>query len=114
MSIITRRAEPDETAALHALAAETFGLACPPGTPQSDVDEFVARHLSEARFADYLADPNRIVLVAEVDGELVGYAMLVRGPITDPDVRSLVDAASSIELSKFYVLEKRHGSGIAA
>jgi ribosomal protein S18 acetylase RimI-like enzyme len=40
--------------------------------------------------------------------------MLVRGPITDPDVRAVVDEATSIELSKFYVLADAHGSGVAA
>ena len=40
--------------------------------------------------------------------------MLVRGPITDPDVRALVDERTSVELSKFYLLAETHGSGIAA
>jgi GNAT superfamily N-acetyltransferase len=114
MPITTRRAVPGDAAELHALAATTFGLACPPGTLQSDVDAFVAQQLSEARFAGYLQDPDRIILLAEADGLPAGYTMLVRGPIADPDVRQLVDEATSIELSKFYVLADRHGSGIAA
>jgi diamine N-acetyltransferase len=113
MPITTRRAASDEAAALHELAARTFGLACPPGTPQSDVDAFVAQHLSEERFEDYLKDDNRIVVVAESDGVPVGYTMLVRGPIADPDVRAVVDGAVSIELSKFYVLQDNHGNGAA-
>ena len=114
MPITTRRAVPGDAAELHVLAANTFGLACPPGTLQTDVDAFVALHLSEARFAGYLRDPDRIILLAEADGRPAGYAMLVRGPSTDPDVRRLVDEPTSIELSKFYVLADRHGSGIAA
>jgi diamine N-acetyltransferase len=113
MPNITRRAAPGDAAALHELAARTFGLACPPGTPQSDVDAFVATHLSEERFEDYLKDDNRIVLVTETGGVPIGYTMLVRGPIADPDVRAVVDGAASIELSKFYVLRDNHGSGIA-
>jgi GNAT superfamily N-acetyltransferase len=114
MPITIRRAVPGDEAALHRLAERTFGLACPPGTPQSDVDAFVALHLSEARFAEYLTDPDRVVLLAVGDDGPVGYTMLVRGPITDADVRALVDAETSVELSKFYVLLDRHGSGIAA
>ena len=114
MPITTRRAVPDDGAALHVLAARTFGLACPPGTPQSDVDAFIALHLSEAKFGEYLKDPNRIILIGFADEVPVGYAMLVRGPIADPDVRALVDQDSSVELSKFYVLADSHGSGIAA
>jgi len=114
MAFSIRRATVDDAAELHDVAARTFALACPPGTKQSDVDAFVSAHLSKERFADYLTDPGRTLLLAEDDGAPVGYAMLVRGPITDPDVRQVVDAATSVELSKFYVLGDRHGSGVAA
>ncbi|WP_130511039.1 GNAT family N-acetyltransferase [Krasilnikovia cinnamomea] len=114
MPITTRRAVAGDEAELHDVAARTFGLACPPGTPQSDVEAFVARNLSTERFAEYLADGDRILLVAEDDGKPVGYAMLVSGPIADADVRAVVTARPSIELSKFYVLEGSHGSGAAA
>jgi ribosomal protein S18 acetylase RimI-like enzyme len=112
MPITTRQAGPADAADLHTLAARTFGLACPPGTAQSDIDAFVARHLSADRFADYLADPARVVLLASVDGVPAGYAMLAREPITDPDVRAVV-ADDAVELSKFYVAADRHGSGVA-
>ncbi|MEV7630089.1 GNAT family N-acetyltransferase [Actinoplanes sp. NPDC089786] len=113
MAITVRRAAPSDAAELHDVAAETFALACPPGTTQADVDDFVTTHLSEARFAEYLKDENRVLLVAEEDGTPVGYTMLVRGPIADEDVRRVIDPDGSIELSKFYVLLDRHGSGIA-
>jgi GNAT superfamily N-acetyltransferase len=114
MPITTRRATAGDAAELHDVAARTFGLACPPGTTQSDIDAFIRLHLSPERFAEYLADDRRILLLAESDGKPVGYAMLVAGPITDPDVRAVVDEATSIELSKFYVLAENHGSGAAA
>ena len=113
MPITTRRAAPGDAAELHRLAARTFGLACPPGTLPSDVDAFVALNLSEPKFEEFLTDPNRILLLAESDGTPVGYTMLVRSPIADPDVRAVVDVESSVELSKFYVLAEGHGSGIA-
>jgi ribosomal protein S18 acetylase RimI-like enzyme len=112
MPLTTRRAVPSDAAELHTVAARTFGLACPPGTLQSDIDAFVALHLSQERFEEYLKDDRRIVLLAEVDMQPVGYAMLVRGPITDPDVRAVIDG-DSIELSKFYVVADNHGSGVA-
>lgn len=113
MPISTRRATAADAAELHDVAARTFGLACPPGTLQSDIDAFIRQHLSRESFAGYLADDRRILLLAESDGKPVGYAMLVAGPIADPDVRAVVDEASSIELSKFYVLADNHGSGAA-
>jgi ribosomal protein S18 acetylase RimI-like enzyme len=172
MTVSTRRALPGDAAELHSLAARTFALACPPGTLQADIDAFVAAHLSEAKFEDYLKDDNRILLIASasaeptsaeptavgltsaqptsaeptsfeptsseptsaeptsfeptsaeappedrasgVVGAPAGYSMLVSGPIADPDVRALVPSAGSIELSKFYVLPDKHGSGLAA
>jgi len=114
MLITTRRAAAGDAELLHDLAARTFGLACPPGTPQSDVDAFVAAHLSVDSFRGYLADPDRILLLVAADDTPVGYSMLVDGPITDPDVAAVVDEKVSIELSKFYLDLDRHGSGAAA
>jgi len=114
MSITTRRADLSDAGLLHDLAARTFALACPPGTLQSDIDAFIAKHLSAASFRGYLSDPGRIILIAAEDGVPLGYSMLVRGPIADPEVAKVVDAGTSIELSKFYLAADRHGSGVAA
>ena len=114
MAISIRRAGVAAVAELHDGAARTFALACPPGTQQTDIDALVTQHLSAERFTDYLADPGRTVLLAEDDGTAVGYSMLVRGPIADPDVRKVIDEQTTVELSKFYVLADRHGSGVAA
>jgi ribosomal protein S18 acetylase RimI-like enzyme len=113
MPITIRRATPGDAAELHDVAARTFGLACPPGTLQSDIDAFIALHLSPAKFEEYLKDERRVLLLAEADGVAVGYAMLVAAPITDEDVRRVVESDGSIELSKFYVLADSHGSGVA-
>ena len=113
MPLTTRLAVPGDADELHEVAARTFALACPPGTLQSDIDAFIALHLSRQRFEEYLKDDLRILLLAEVDDVPVGYAMLVRGPINDPDARAAVHDGS-IELSKFYVLADSHGSGVAA
>jgi ribosomal protein S18 acetylase RimI-like enzyme len=118
MAITTRRAVPADAAELHDLAARTFGLANPPGSLESDINAFITEHLAEASFASYLADPDRILLLAEEQGRPVGYTMLVGGPIKDPEVATVVAAAASgaaaIELSKFYVAAENHGSGVAA
>ncbi|MEU8814685.1 GNAT family N-acetyltransferase [Actinoplanes sp. NPDC048796] len=114
MSITTRRAEARDAELLHDLADRTFKLACPPGTKQEDIEAFVATNLSADSFRRYLADPDRIVLLVASDGEPVGYSMLVGGPIENADVAAVVDAKVSIELSKFYLLAERHGSGTAA
>ena len=114
MSITTRRAGSHDADLLHDLAARTFGLACPPGTAQADIDAFIAAHLSPESFVHYLADPDRILLLVSDGDAPVGYSMLVGGPITDPDVAAVVDEKTSVELSKFYLAADRHGSGAAA
>ncbi|WP_422747941.1 GNAT family N-acetyltransferase [Mycobacterium sp. WMMD1722] len=100
------------------VAARTFPLACPPAARESDVAAFVTEHLSPARFADYLADPDRVVLLATADeagdAPILGYAMLIRGEPTDPVVARAVPLRPTIELSKIYVLPEHHGAGAAA
>ena len=50
------------------------------------VAAFVAENLSAARFAEYLADPDRAVFVARDRTRILGYAMLIHARPTDPDV----------------------------
>src|SRR5438067_616278 len=61
------------------VAARTFPLACPPSVTPENIAAFVEENLSQARFRDYLADPERVVLSARDDGRIAGYAMLIRG-----------------------------------
>ena len=114
MSDSIRRAEPGEGAKLQELAAATFGLACPPGTPAADIVDFVATQLSEERFESYLADPRREIVIATIDDRFAGYSMLVFGEPTDPDVGAVVTARPAVELSKFYLRAEGHGSGLAS
>src|SRR4051794_16767539 len=86
MVTTVRQATVVDAGRLHALAAATFPLACPPSAPQRDIDDFIARQLSEERFSAYLVDATRTILVCEVDGQTAGYTMLVLGAARDPDV----------------------------
>ncbi len=114
MTTTIRRAEARDAATLAAVAAVTFPLACPPGTTEEAIAAFIATSLSERSFAGYLADPGRILMLAEVDGEAAGYTMLVVGEPRDPEVALAIAARPTIELSKLYVLPERHGTGVAA
>lgn len=95
------------------VAAATFELACPPSMSRERIDAFVAEVLSAARFADYLADPGRHLLLAELEGTALGYAMLVAGEPQDLDVRAAIRLRPTVELSKIYVLPRAHGTGAA-
>jgi ribosomal protein S18 acetylase RimI-like enzyme len=96
------------------VAGRTFPLACPPSVTPENIAAFIDEHLSEDRFRDYLADPERVVLAAREDGRMVGYVMLIRGVPDDEDVQRAVPLRPAIELSKMYVLPDSHGAGVSA
>jgi ribosomal protein S18 acetylase RimI-like enzyme len=87
------------------VAAQTFPLACPPSVPAQNVASFIASNLSADRFAEYLTDPHRAIITAQLDGRIAGYAMLVRES-AQHDI--------SVELSKMYIVNDFHGHGLAA
>ncbi|HEX9831715.1 MAG TPA: GNAT family N-acetyltransferase [Mycobacterium sp.] len=99
---------------LAALAGRTFPLACPASVAADNIAAFIDENLSERRFRDYLADPDRLVLAAREDVRMVGYAMLIRGVPDDDDVQRAVTLRPAIELSKMYVLPDSHGAGVSA
>ncbi|RXZ49867.1 GNAT family N-acetyltransferase [Agromyces binzhouensis] len=134
MTVTIRPATAGDAEALARLAAVTFPLACPPSTTADSIAWFIAEELSEVRFAEYLADPERTILVAEPDrtsgagialadaqevaatGGLVGWSMLVStdgGVPADDDAAASVSTRPAIELSKMYVHPVAHGAGIA-
>jgi len=114
MTTTVREATPDDAGRLHELAAATFRLACPPGTTEEAVADFLATTLSETSFSGYLADPSRTLLIAEVDGTPIGYTMLVFVDPADAEVAAAVTVHPIAELSKFYVLQDQHGAGVSA
>ncbi len=95
------------------VAARTFPLACPPSVTPPDVAAFIAENLTPARFAEYLTDPDRVVLTAIDDGRIVGYALMIRGVPDDAEVARAVTARPAVELSKMYVLPEAHGAGVS-
>ncbi|GAB3081390.1 GNAT family N-acetyltransferase [Intrasporangium mesophilum] len=115
MSLSVRAATADDVPVLSEVAAATFGLACPPSMTQDRVEAFIREVLSPERFVEYVADPERHVLVAEdAVGAALGYAMLVSGEPHDADVRAAIRLRPTVELSKIYVLPAAHGTGAAA
>lgn len=113
MTVSIRPALPADADALAALAAVTFPLACPPHTTDEAKAHFIATVLSEERFADYVVDANRIVLIAEEGGTALGYTMINLGDPSDTDVNAAIRIRPTAELSKCYVLPGHHGAGIA-
>ena len=115
MGVEVRRASPADSAVLAEVAAATFALACPPHITQRAIATFIADVLSQECFDGYLADPARDLFVSVDDsvdgGTTTGYAMVVNGEPTDPDVQSALTVRPTAELSKIYVLPDHHGAG---
>ncbi len=112
--VMIRPAGADDAARLHEIARVTFPLACPPDAAPESIAAFIAEHLSTEAFVRYLADPERELFIAELNGQTVGYTMLVHQEPIDPDVAAAVTVRPTSELSKVYVHPDHHGAGLAA
>ena len=86
MTLRIRSGVAADATTLAALAALTFPLATPSDTRPDAIADFVATTLSAERFVEHLTDPGRLVLVAEVADEPVGYALLIVGAAGIPPV----------------------------
>lgn len=128
-SVVVRPARADESAHVAWLAALTFPLACPPGTPVATMAAHVATHLSPAAVRGWVRSGTHALLVA-VDGDHapraerdvpttpLGYALVSFGePDGDEEgrvLRSVVGPGPYAELSKIYVHPDVLGGGVAA
>ncbi|MCK0116259.1 GNAT family N-acetyltransferase [Isoptericola sp. S6320L] len=118
--VVVRAARPQEAAEIAWLAALTFPLACPEGTPVPTMAAHVAAHLTPAHFAAWSGSAEHLLLVAESgddSGSLVGYTLLAVGEPAGPDelaaLRSAVGPGPYVELSKIYVHPDHLGHGTA-
>jgi ribosomal protein S18 acetylase RimI-like enzyme len=114
VAIAVAAAVEADVSELAGVAGRTFPLACPPSATPENIVAFIDENLSQTRFRDYLADPDRAVLAAREDGRIVGYAMLIRGVPDDADVQQAVTLRPAVELSKMYVLPDSHGAGVSS
>lgn len=103
-----RPATDADIGAIADLAARTFALACPPGTPQADIDRHIATQLNAERFGDLMGTASFFV-VDSPDGGVCGYAMLADEPPPVPG-----PWRNPAELRRIYVDGDLHGRGVAA
>lgn len=114
--VAIRPAVTSDVPGLVALAARTFPLACPPGSSRESISAHIAAQLGPDQFSLWLASPDHRLLVAESGQELAGYALMVRGLPSNPDVATAVAEAEvpvRLELSKIYLDAQVHGLGVS-
>ena len=114
-----RIARPADLEELTALAALTFPLACPPSSTPEAIAAHVAAKLNPTVLASWMSREDCTLMVAESDGRLAAYALVVTGPCADTMAaaslqRTGIDVATIHELSKIYALPGVHGGGVAA
>ena len=104
-----RRATVDDAKSLTDLSYTTFwdAFAHHPKNAPDDLAHYMRQAFSVERIADELNDPRAVFLVAEIEGELAGYAKLVCDHI-EPGI----SAEKPIELNRLYSQQKFLGQGV--
>lgn len=109
VAVITiRPAIPSDSAPLAAIAERTFREAFAAANSQEDIDLHCAQHFRAEIQCGEISDPQLITLLAEVPGELVGFAQLRLA-----HTASCVRAAQPAELNRIYVSSEWQGRGVA-
>lgn len=103
-----RRAELSDAKRLAELAEETFRATFGAANTAADLATYCRNSYGEALQAREIVDPNRITLLCEEQGALLGFAQL-RWTSTP----SCVHAERAGEIQRFYVSEAWQGKGIA-
>ncbi len=98
-----------DAAELAAFAARTFEEAFSADNKPEDVRAHRSKNYGAKKLAAELSDPSVATILARSNGELIAYAQVRRG--TPPPC---VNDAAPIELHRFYVDRRAHGSGLAS
>jgi diamine N-acetyltransferase len=108
-AITFRTATPADAGSLAALAERTFREAFAADNTPDDMDAYCAESFAIDRITAELQNPACLVVLATSGSELVAYALLQDGPAPE-----CVIGPSPIEIVRFYVDSRWHGSGVAA
>jgi ribosomal protein S18 acetylase RimI-like enzyme len=103
-----RPGAPADAAPLARLGARAFADAFGAENSPEDMAAYLGRSYGEAQQAAELSDPGMATLLAELHGELAGFAQLRSGPAP-----VCVTGLAPIELWRFYVDRPWHGRGVA-
>jgi len=111
-SFVIRRAVPSDALALATFAARAFADTFAADNTPEDMATYLADAFGDTQQHAELADPSNIVLLAESDGVLAGYALLHDG--VAPAAAVGVDGGSAIEIARLYAGKRWIGTGVGA
>lgn len=106
---LIRSATVTDASLLAELGARTFSDTFAADNNSKDMAAYMAAAFSPAKQAEEILDALSIWLIAEIDNEAVGYAQLKGGVAPE-----CVTGAMPVELARFYVTQRWHGSGVSA
>lgn len=108
-ALAIRRATIADAGALSEFAAHVFHETFASDNDPIDLHAYLLEAFTPEKQAEEIADPQRLCLIAEVGGAMVGYALL---RIDEPDPETPGD--QPVELQRFYVDHAWHGRGVAS
>ncbi len=108
MDITVRRGVPADARPLADLAATTFRETYTIQNRPEDMALYVSRAYGVSQQGAELANPEMATLLAEVEGQLAGYAQLRASTVPD-----CVRGDTPFEVRRFYVAALWHGRGVA-
>ena len=106
-SPVIRRANSADSHLLAEIGARTFSETFGPDNKPEDMASYIASAFNQTQLKTELGDSRSIFLIAEIDGQAVGYARLHAG-----DVSKSVQGEVPIELVRLYVSAEWLGRGI--
>lgn len=104
-----RYAAADDNVLLAEMGARTFYETFAADNTPENMAEYLAKAYNPARQAAELANESLVTLIAEIDGEAVGFATLHIGSVED-----CIRGARPIELKRIYSLQQWVGRGVGA
>ena len=111
-AVTFRAAEPGDAAALAQFAGEAFDAAFGHLYQPHDLAGFLTQERSEKRYSTQIADPAVRISLAELDGKLLAYALVVMGKGFDE--RPAPQRERPVMLSQLYCAREATGRGIGA
>ena len=112
MTATLRPATPADAPALAELGRDSFVAAFGHLYQPDDLAQFLAEYRTPEKYLDHLADPPTLVQLAEVDGRLAAYCMIVRGQHFDEQDEPRPERP--VFLSQLYCAPGMSGHGLGA
>ena len=109
LPVMTRQATPADAALLASIAATTFRDTFAPDNTPENMHAYMASAFGVDIQAAELRDPRVTVYLAEVSGDVVGYAMLREGP-----AHAAVGDDNAVEIARLYAATHVIGAGVGS